>query len=105
MNPRLEQEAQQVLGVVSHAQHVFGGGVPPTEPPAFAPRRDLEDDLGGGYFNAPGPSGATVPTQRHIESVGDNHHDAGDDLANDVADRLILGGAWTWAGGGSGTSR
>ncbi|MFA1703542.1 hypothetical protein ACDT10_11540 [Mycobacterium intracellulare] len=50
MNSRLEQEAQQVLGVVSHARHVFGGDVPPTEPPVFAPRRDLEDDLGLGHF-------------------------------------------------------
>ncbi|WAJ48022.1 hypothetical protein OK015_28660 (plasmid) [Mycobacterium sp. Aquia_216] len=106
MNPRLEQEAQQVLGVVSHAQHVFGGGVPPTEPPAFAPRRDLEDDLGGGYFSAPGTAGATAPTQRHSQSVGgDDDHDAGGHFADALADRRVLGGAWTRAGSGSGTSR
>ncbi|MEN4464487.1 hypothetical protein VXE65_20950 [Mycolicibacterium conceptionense] len=26
-------------------------------------------------------------------------------LLNDLADRLILGGAWTWADGGLGTTR
>lgn len=50
MNSGLEHEAQQVLGVVSRAQHVFGGEVPPAEPPAFVPRRNLEDDLGRGHF-------------------------------------------------------
>lgn len=106
MNSRLEHEAQQVLGVVSHAQRVFGGDVPPAEPPAFAPRRDLEDDLGRGYFGTRAPSGSRGTSPRSIQSVGDNGHtDHGDDLANDVADRLILGGAWTWATGGSGTQR
>lgn len=106
MNSRLEHEAQQVLGVVSHAQRIFGGDVPPAEPPAFAPRRDLEDDLGKGYFDTPGAAGSRGTTQRYVQSVGDSEHaEHGDDLANDVADRLILGGAWAWAGGGSGTSR
>lgn len=106
MNSRLEQEAQQVLGVVSHAQHVFGGDVPLAEPPAFAPRRDLEDDLGRGYFGTGAATGLRGTTHGYVRSVGDNDHaDSGDDLANDVADRLILGGAWTWAGGGSGTRR
>jgi hypothetical protein len=102
----LEQEAQQVLGIVSHAQHVFGGDVPPAEPPAFAPRCDLEGDLGRGYFRTRAASGSRGAAQRYVRSVGDNEHaDNGDDLANDVADPLILEGAWTWAVGGSGTQR
>jgi len=50
VNPRLEQELDAVLGVVSRAQKVFGGDTPPVDPPEFAPRRDLEDDLGRGHF-------------------------------------------------------
>ena len=50
MNPNLEQEVERVLGVVARAQNVFGGVTPPAEPPAFAARGDLEDNLGRGYF-------------------------------------------------------
>lgn len=50
MNPELEQEVSAVLRVVSHARNVFGCGVAPVEPPAFAAGRDIEDNLGRGYF-------------------------------------------------------
>jgi hypothetical protein len=50
VNPKLELEAQKVLDVVSRAQNVFGCDTTPAEPPAFAARRDIEDDLGRGYF-------------------------------------------------------
>lgn len=100
MNSRLEQEAQQVLGVVSHTQHVFGGDVPPAEPPEFAPRRDLEDDLGRGYFDTSATTGSRGSTQRYVRSVGDNEHaDNGD------ADTLIPGVAWNLVVGRSETQR
>lgn len=106
VNSRLEQETQQVLRAVSHAQHVFGGDVPPAQPPAFAPRRDLEDDLGRDYFDARAATGSRSTIQRYARSVGDNDHvDHGDDLANNVAGRLILRGAWTWAVSGPGTQQ
>lgn len=50
MNPKLAQEADAVLGLVHRAQQVFGGDVPPIEPPTFAAGCDLEDNLGRGYF-------------------------------------------------------
>jgi hypothetical protein len=50
VNPRIEQEVDGVLDVVAHAQKVFGGDRPTTDPPAFAPRRDLQDDLGRGHI-------------------------------------------------------
>lgn len=50
MDPKLEQEADAVLGLVHRARQVFGGNVPPIEPPAFGPGRDLEDNLDRGYF-------------------------------------------------------
>jgi hypothetical protein len=50
VNPKLEQEADTVLAVLSRAQDVFGGDIPPAAPPGFAVGRDLEDDLGRGYF-------------------------------------------------------
>ena len=50
MNPGIEREVDRVLNVVAHAQNVFGGDVAPASPPVFAPRRDLEDDLGRGPF-------------------------------------------------------
>jgi hypothetical protein len=50
VNPKLEQETETVLAVVSRARDVFGGDAAPTAPPAFAADRDLEDDLGRGYF-------------------------------------------------------
>ena len=50
MNPQLEQEAKTVLGLVFHAQNVFGGHTAATMPPDFAANRHLEDNLGRGYF-------------------------------------------------------
>ena len=50
MNPKLEQEAKTVLGLVFHAQNVFGGHTAATMPPDFAANRHLEDNLGRGYF-------------------------------------------------------
>lgn len=55
MNPRLEQELNTVLGVVFRAQKVFGGDTAPEDPPQFAPSRDLENNLGKGFF---GPAAA-----------------------------------------------
>jgi hypothetical protein len=49
VNPKLEQQADAVGELVRRAQQVFGGEVPPVEPPVFAAERDLEDDLGRGY--------------------------------------------------------
>jgi hypothetical protein len=46
----LHQEATNVLGLLSRAQQLFGGAAPPADPPAFAAPRDLEADLGGGWF-------------------------------------------------------
>lgn len=50
VNPRIERQVDSVLAVVVHAQKVFGGDTPPADPPLFAPRRDLADDLGRGQF-------------------------------------------------------
>jgi hypothetical protein len=50
VNPKLQQEADAVLGLVGRAKQVFGGDVPPTEPPVLGASRDLEDHLGRGYF-------------------------------------------------------
>ena len=50
MNPKLEQEAKTVLGLVFRAQNVFGGDTAPMMPPDFAVNRDVEDNLGCGYF-------------------------------------------------------
>ena len=101
MNPKLEQEAKRVLGVVSRAQNVFGGNTAPTEPLEFAAPSDLEHNLGKGYFRTTAATRSTGMTERYRRSVGDNDHtDNGDDFANDFGDRLILGGAWTWADDG-----
>jgi hypothetical protein len=48
VNPKLEKQAEAVLGLVRRARQVFGGEVAPVEPPVFAARRDLEDDLDRG---------------------------------------------------------
>jgi len=50
LNPKLEQQAKTVLGLVARAQNMFGGGTSPATPPEFAAPVDLEDDLGDGYF-------------------------------------------------------
>jgi hypothetical protein len=46
----LHQEASNVLGLLSRARQLFGGDVPPADPPAFVAPPDLEADLGGGWF-------------------------------------------------------
>lgn len=50
MNPKLQQETDTVLSLVRRAKLVFGGDVPPVEPPVLGDGRDLEDHLGRGYF-------------------------------------------------------
>ena len=50
MDAALHQQVTHVLGVLSRAQQLFGGDVPPADPPAFAAPPDLEADLGGGWF-------------------------------------------------------
>jgi hypothetical protein len=50
VNPRIEREVDGVLDLVVHAQKVFGGDTPPTDPPVFALRRDLQDGLGRGHI-------------------------------------------------------
>jgi hypothetical protein len=46
----LRQQASAVLDVLSRVQKVFGGDCAPAAPPAFAPPRDLEKDVGRGAF-------------------------------------------------------
>jgi hypothetical protein len=46
----LQEQADNVLVVLSRVQRVFGGDRPPADPPAFLPPRDLEDNLGRGSF-------------------------------------------------------
>ena len=50
MDAALHQEASNVLGLLSRARQLFGGDVPPADPPAFVAPPDLEADLGGGWF-------------------------------------------------------
>ena len=50
VNPKLEHEANTVLGLVCRARKVFGGDTAPIEPPDFAANRHIEDNLGRGYF-------------------------------------------------------
>lgn len=88
-----------VLGLVARAQNVFGGATSPAEPPQFAAPVDLEDDLGKGFFGTPTTPARGSTTRRYARSVGDNDpEESADDFANDIGDRLILGGAWIWAG-------
>jgi hypothetical protein len=44
------QQATEVLGLLSRAQQLFGGAAAPAEPPPFVAPRDLEADLGRGWF-------------------------------------------------------
>lgn len=46
----LEAQVQHALGVLARAQNVFGGDQPPVDPPVFAACRELEDNVGRGYF-------------------------------------------------------
>jgi hypothetical protein len=50
----LHQEATNVLGLLSRARQLFGGDVPPADPPPFVAPPDLEADLGRGWFRARG---------------------------------------------------
>ena len=50
MDEGLQDQTDAVLRALTHAQAVFGGAEPPADPPAFVARRDLEDDLGGGWY-------------------------------------------------------
>ena len=43
-------QADVVLDVLARVQKVFGGDRAPADPPAFAPPRGLEDDMGHGLF-------------------------------------------------------
>lgn len=53
MSVKVNKNADTVLRALAHAQHIFGGQAAPTPPPDFAPPRDLEDNLGLGYFGPP----------------------------------------------------
>jgi hypothetical protein len=101
VNPKLEQEVETVLGVVARAQNVFGGDSTPPEPPAFGAPRDLEDNLGKGFFVSPAGMAAGYRRSRPDDAATD----PGDDFVNNVADALMLGGGWTWADGGAGDRR
>jgi hypothetical protein len=46
----LQQQAGQVLDVLSRAKKVFGGDTTPVDPPSFLPPEDLEQNLGRGWF-------------------------------------------------------
>jgi hypothetical protein len=46
----LQQEASNVLAVLSRGTQLFGGDVPPADPPAFVAPLDLEHNLGRGWF-------------------------------------------------------
>ena len=50
MDFALQQQAGEVLELLSRAQNVFGGEHPPADAPAFVPPPDLEYHLGGGWF-------------------------------------------------------
>ena len=43
-------QVSTVLTVLSHAQELFDGTGRPTLPAEFAPRADLQDNLGGGLL-------------------------------------------------------
>lgn len=43
-------QVRSVLTALSHAQELFDGSGRPTLPNNFAPRPDLQDDLGGGLL-------------------------------------------------------
>lgn len=106
MNADLEREALSVKGVLSRAKKLFGGDVAPIMPPDFVAPRNLEDNLGKGYFGAPASSAAVPASVRRPQSVGGGGDESAvvddDRLINDFQDRLVTGGAWTWADQGVG---
>ena len=102
-NPNVERETKKVLNVVARVLNVFGGDVAPVPPPVFVVDPGLEDDLGRGHFG----SAAAVSQQEPLTTDGgpadvDVEGDGGDQFTNDVVDRLITSGSWTWADGGVG---
>lgn len=50
MEHALQQEASNVLAVLSRVKQLFGGDEPPADPPAFVAPLDLECNLGRGWF-------------------------------------------------------
>jgi hypothetical protein len=50
VDPKIEQEVDRVLGLLSRARTVFGADIPAVVPPKFTSARDLEDNLGRGHF-------------------------------------------------------
>jgi hypothetical protein len=50
VNSALQQQTTTVLGLVSRVRQLFGGELPPADPPAFVAPPDLEQDLGRGWF-------------------------------------------------------
>jgi hypothetical protein len=44
----LQQQASAVLTALAHAREIFGGPTPPEPVKPFAPRPDLDADLGVG---------------------------------------------------------
>ena len=50
MQTATHQQATEVLGLLSRAQQLFGAPAAPAEPPPFGVPRDLEADLGHGWF-------------------------------------------------------
>lgn len=113
MSVKLNKNADTVLRALARAQHLFGGETPSSPPPAFAPPRDLEDNLGLGFFGSSTPAAAPAapaafarPPQRVDAGGSEEPHVVDDDtVVNDLHDRLITGGAWTWADKGLGSSR
>ena len=45
----LQHQVSNVLVALSHAQELYGGATAPESPRPFAPREDLESDLGRGW--------------------------------------------------------
>jgi hypothetical protein len=43
-------QVSNVLTALSHAQELYDGAGPPGLPREFAPRPDLQDDIGGGLL-------------------------------------------------------
>ncbi|WP_158220767.1 hypothetical protein [Mycobacterium lehmannii] len=50
MESGLQQQASEILDLVSRAKKVFGGDSVPERPPAFAPPGDLEEAISRDCF-------------------------------------------------------
>jgi len=107
----LNKNADTVLRALARAQHLFGGQTSSSPPPEFAPPRDLEDNLGLGFFgpSAPAPAAPAAyarPPQRVVEAGSEDPHVADDATTiDDLHERLVTGGAWAWADKGLGGGR